>query len=98
MIWDKEVVAYHPMNLLEYLEHNIWWAKGDTSLNGEKPFSLRQLLIRPAFIIRRGITYATIHPLLSAYIPLNETIWLMTDFKNRSSRQRKQYRKKQNVT
>jgi GT2 family glycosyltransferase len=88
-IWAKEVVVYHPMNPLEHLKHNIWWAKRVTSLNGEKPFSLGGLLFRIVFMIRNNMEYVTIHPILSAYLPLIDMIWLMTDFKTRCSRQRK---------
>jgi glycosyltransferase involved in cell wall biosynthesis len=89
-IWDKEVVVHHPMNPLEHLKHNIWWAKGVSSLNGEKPFSLSQLFIRIIFMIRGNMENVMIHPILSVYLPFIDVIWIFTDFKTRCSRQKQQ--------
>ncbi len=88
-VWDKEVVVHHPMSALEFMKHNIWWAKGVSSQNGEEPFSIGQLLVRTVFMIRSNIEHITIHPILSLYLPLIDMIWLMTDFKTRCSKQRK---------
>ena len=88
-IWDRKVVVYHPMTLLEYSKHNIWWAKGITSLEDKKAFSLHELLWRLLDIIRRGFFFATIHPVLLVYIPVNELIWVMIEFRTRCQRQKK---------
>jgi cellulose synthase/poly-beta-1,6-N-acetylglucosamine synthase-like glycosyltransferase len=90
-IWEEKVVVYHPMTLLEYLKHNIWWAKGSASVKEEKPFTLRQLLSRLLGIIKRGLVFATIHPVLSLYIPINDLIWTLIDIRVRSQRQKKLY-------
>ena len=87
--WAKEVVVFHPMNAFETLKHNIWWAKGVTSLNGEKPFSAVDLAFRLLYMIRRNMEHVTIHPILSGYLPIVDMIWLMTDFKTRCARQKK---------
>ena len=89
-VWDKEVVVHHPMNPLEYLKHNIWWAKGVTSLNDEKPFSLSQFFFRIVFMIKGNMENVTIHPILSLYLPFIDVIWLLTDFKTRCLRQKQQ--------
>lgn len=85
-IWDKEVIVYHPSNLRENFEHNIWWARGVTSCKREPPFSLLQLLGQGAVIVKRGIIYATVHPILALYIPLIDMVWLTIDFKTRLAR------------
>ena len=87
--WAKEVVVYHPMNALEHLEHNIWWARGVSELKVEKPFSASGLFFRILYIVRRNMEHVTIHPILPGYLPIIDLIWLLTDFKTRCSRQRK---------
>ena len=80
-IWDKKVVVYHPMNLLEYMQHSVWWAKGVSLMRCEKPIGLSNLLVQIAMTIKRGTSYLRIHPLLTVYIPFIDTLWLMIDFK-----------------
>ena len=88
-IWDRDVVVYHPQTLLENLKHNIWWARGVTSQNDGNAFSLFQLLGGELQIIKRGLFLAAVHPILSLYIPVIDSIWLATDFRTRSLRQRR---------
>ena len=37
VVIDKEVFAYHPMNLIEYAKHSVWWTLGRSSLENKPP-------------------------------------------------------------
>jgi cellulose synthase/poly-beta-1,6-N-acetylglucosamine synthase-like glycosyltransferase len=86
--WDKEVIVYHPITIFQHLKHNIWWAKGITSLKSEKLFSIHQLLGCFLNILKRGIKYSNLHFFLLFYVPFIDLIWLFIDFRSRSLKQK----------
>jgi glycosyltransferase involved in cell wall biosynthesis len=92
-VWEREVVVYHPMSLFEHVKRTIWWAKGITSIEDKEAFTLRHLLSRLMNIIKRGLLFTVVHPVLSVYTPINDIIWLMIEFRVRSQRQKNYYKK-----
>lgn len=45
-VWDKDASVYHPMNMLEYLEHSRWWAQGDPYVDSAQMWVARTSLVR----------------------------------------------------
>jgi glycosyltransferase involved in cell wall biosynthesis len=90
-VWAKEVVVYHPMNMLEYLHHLHWWAKSScrlrhiisTDVKGKSLFRFyfNQIrLILEAFMT--GIWFSIeIHPTMIIYYPLMRIVITMTRLK-----------------
>ncbi|MEM3549948.1 MAG: glycosyltransferase [Candidatus Bathyarchaeia archaeon] len=93
-VWAKEIVVYHPMNMLEYLHHVHWWAKSPHRLKyiissqveskSLFRFYCNQIrLILEAFWI--GIWFSIkIHPSMIIYFPLIRTTVIMTRLKERA--------------
>lgn len=95
-VWDRGVVVYHPMNMLEFLIHVRWWAQGLSSLRENAPGSPLRLCRDLFFSILKafgvGMRFFRIHPILSFYVPLLRTTSLMTEFKVEIRRRKKNQR------
>ncbi|MGQ9507717.1 MAG: glycosyltransferase [Candidatus Bathycorpusculaceae bacterium] len=78
-IWVKEATVYHPMNILQFLQHVRWWARGRSSIDGAIKQSLEtsffRVYCRLAYSIFAslwdGVRLSTsVHPAFLFYSPL----------------------------
>ena len=88
-VWDKSVIVLHPMSLIEYIRHNIWWAKGVSSVRGEAPLSLSGLIKGIVHGFLEGREYFRAHPLLLFYVPIIDAIWAFAEFAGRKQKAQK---------
>lgn len=88
-VWDKSVVVFHPMSLLEYLRHSAWWAEGVSSVRGEEQLSLSDFLKGIVYGFNEGRGYFHVHPLLLFYVPFVDAIWAFAEFASRKHKRKK---------
>jgi glycosyltransferase involved in cell wall biosynthesis len=78
-VWDREVVVYHPMSLLEYLNHTSWWEESAPQMHDlivqVRTYSLFRIYCRLVYALLKSIEAGArlsrvVHPTMLFYIPM----------------------------
>jgi len=96
-IWAKEVVVYHPMSMLEYLDHLRWWTRSywwtksssrlrhiiSTDIKGKSLFRFycNQIRLILEAFVMGVCFFIKIHPTMIIYYPLMRIIIIITRLK-----------------
>lgn len=83
VVVDKEVLAYHPMNLIEYAKHSVWWTKGRSSVENKPPQGPMTLCRTLLQRVMYNFSLRHIHPLLVFYLTIVDTWRFLVEFKVR---------------
>jgi glycosyltransferase involved in cell wall biosynthesis len=94
--WDRDVVVYHPMSLLEYLDHLRWWAQSVPLMQElavqVRTYSLFRVYCRLVGSIldraREGVRLSLIvHPSMLFYMPMFEAVMVRAKLEGIKKRQ-----------
>jgi glycosyltransferase involved in cell wall biosynthesis len=89
-VWDREVVVYHPMSLIEYLDHLAWWAENVPVMHElvaqVRTYSLFRIYCRFAYSIlksfQEGVRLSLIlDPSMLFYMPMFQAIMVRARLK-----------------
>lgn len=78
-VWVKDATVYHPMNMLEYLNHVRWWARGRPFIHKLIQEAATKSLVRVYCSLglltlksfRKGLELSVkVHPIMLGYFPL----------------------------